>query len=333
MTNQIETNAPQKTISLSRKIILFALKYGTYLVFLALCIGIAITSPVFFDLKNFSNILLQTSAIGIIAVGMTFVILTGGIDVSVGATVALASAVGIAAFKVNNQPWYIGVLLFFVVAGIIGFINGFSTARLGMPAFLVTLATQTMARGFVLSLSGGRWLYDLPSFFQTIGLGYIGPIPNSVLIMLVSFLLGHLILSKTVFGRQVYAVGGNPDAAQVSGINTKRTILLTYVICGLFAGLSSLVLTSRLNSFTASMGTGYEFSAIAAAVIGGTSLVGGEGSMAGTLIGVLIIGVINNALNLMGVSAFYQDVARWAIIFTAVLLDALRNRFAYLSEE
>jgi ribose/xylose/arabinose/galactoside ABC-type transport system permease subunit len=225
------------------------------------------------------------------------------------------------------------VILILAVGILVGLVNGFSVSKLGMAPFLVTLSTLTMCRGLVVALSGGRWFYGLPRFFEVIGLGYLGPIPIPVVIMLCTFVIGHLLLSKTIFGRRVYAVGGNPEAARVSGINVQQIILLTFLLCGFFSGLASLVLTSRLNAFTASMGTGYEFSAIAAVVIGGTSLFGGEGNMGGTLIGVLIIGVINNALNLLGVSPFFQDVARGAIIFIAVLLDALRKRYAQLGED
>jgi ribose/xylose/arabinose/galactoside ABC-type transport system permease subunit len=313
---------------LGRKLLEFSLKYGIYLVFVLLCIGVAIASPVFLTAQNLSNVLLQTSAIGIIAVGMTFVIIARGIDVSVGAIVALASAVAVTAMKLDGQPWWLGLGLMFAVALGIGLVNGLASAYLRMPPFLVTLATMTIARGLVLSISQGQNYWGLPDFYPDLGLGSIGPVPTPVVIMLLAFLAGHLLLSHTVFGRKVFAVGGNPDAARVSGISVERIILQTFAIVGLFSGLSCLVLTARLNSFTPSMGTGFEFSAIAAVVIGGTSLAGGEGNIGGTLIGVLIMGVINNALNLLGVSVYMQDIIRGAIIFLAVMIDALRGRYA-----
>jgi ribose/xylose/arabinose/galactoside ABC-type transport system permease subunit len=313
---------------LGRRMVQYALNYGTYLIFLALCAAVAVTTPNFLTASNLSNVLLQVADIGIVAVGVTFVIIARGIDVSVGAIVALGSAAGVAAMKSGGEPWYVGVALILLVGLIVGTINGFASSKLGMPSFLVTLATLTMARGLVLTLSEGRSYYGLPPIFQGIGLGLLGPVPIPVVIMLVTFVIGHLILSRTVFGRQVYAVGGNPEAARVSGIRVERTILLTFVLSGLFSALASIVLTSRLDAFAPSMGTGYEFSAIAAVVIGGTSLYGGQGNLVGTLVGVLLIGVINNALNLMGVSAYYQDVARGGIIFAAVLFDTLRKRYA-----
>ena len=308
------------------------LRYGTYILFLLLCAVISILSPHFFTLSNLTNVLTQTVAVGIIAVGMTFVIIVRGIDVSVGATVALASAFGVGAMMLSGQPWYVGVIIMLVVGIVVGFINGFSSSTLGMPAFLVTLATQAIARGFVTVASGGRIWNGLPAFFNVLGTGRIGPIPNPVVIMFVVFILGHLLLSKTAFGRKVYSVGSNPKTARVSGINVNRIILLSFVLCGFLSGLSSLVLTARMDAFTPSVGIGYEFSAIAACVIGGASLFGGEGNLWGTLVGVLIMGVINNALNLLGVSAFYQDVIRGSVIFLAVLLDSTRKRYTQIGE-
>jgi ribose/xylose/arabinose/galactoside ABC-type transport system permease subunit len=324
-TFTFHTNIGQKALNL-------ALNYGIYFAFLILVVVVSIASPVFLTLGNLSNILLQTSAVGIVAVGMTFVIIARGIDVSVGAIVALASAVAVTSMKDGGQPWWVGLLLIFGVALLFGLVNGFSSSFLSMPPFLVTLATVTIGRGLVLAISQGINYWGLPDFYPTLGLGTIGPVPTPVIIMLCAFIIGHILLTHTVFGRRVYAVGGNPDAARVSGINLERTILLTFVIAGLFCGLSSLVLTSRLNSFTPSMGEGFEFAAIAAVVIGGTSLFGGEGSVRGTLLGVLIIGVINNSLNLLGVSVYYQDIIRGGVIFLAVMIDALRNRYGQPNE-
>jgi ribose transport system permease protein len=306
----------------------FLLKYGGYVLLLWLCIIVAILSPTFFTKNNIINIFLQTAAIGLVAIGVTFVIIVRGIDVSVGAIVALASVLGVGTMKTLNLPWFIGVLIILVVGVLCGFVNGFSSAKLRMTSFLVTLATLTVFRGLVLAISRGKGWYGLPDFYDMLGSGFVGPIPNTVVVMLLGFVSGHILLSKTVFGRQLYAVGGNPDAARIQGINVDRIVLLAFIMCGLFSGVASLILTARLNAFTPLMGTGFEFAAIAAAVIGGVSLYGGEGNMAGVLVGVLIIGVINNALNLLSVSPFYQDVARGVIIFVAVLLNTLRQRWS-----
>lgn len=311
-----------------KRLINLLLRYGIYLVFVLLCIGVSIATPVFLTVQNLTNILLQTSAIGIVAVGMTFVIIARGIDVSVGSTVALASAVAVIAMKVNNQPWWIGLLLFFGVALISGVVNGFSSAFIKMPSFLTTLATMIIFRGLVIAISKGRNFWGLHNFYQNLGFGMLGPIPIPATVMVGAFLLGYFILSHTVFGRHIYAVGGNTEAARVSGINVERIKMLTFVVMGFFCGLSSLALTSRLNSFTPTMAIDFPFIAIAAVVIGGTSLFGGEGNMSGTFIGVLVLGVVNNALNLLSVSPYYQDVARGMVIFLAVMIDALRTRFA-----
>ena len=318
----------ENRIDFKKSILNFVLKYGIYFIFAILCIIVSCSTPRFLTITNLSNVLLQTSSVGIIAVGMTFVIITRGMDVSVGANVALASAVGVTAMKLYNQPWWIGLLLIFLVSGIMGLINGISTAYIKMPPFLATLGTLTIARGLVLVISKGRNYWGLPNFYEGLGLGMVGPVPTPAIIMLVAFIIGHLILAKTVFGRKIYAIGGNPDAARVSGLNVELLTLSAYLVMGFYCGLSSVVLTSRLNSFTPTMGIGFEFNAIAATVIGGTSLMGGEGNIIGTLIGVLIMGVVNNALNLLGVSVYYQEVSRGLIIFIAVFVDALRNKYA-----
>lgn len=325
-------DAPRRVGTRLQPVVSFVLRFGIYLVFLALVVVVALSSPVFLTTSNLSNVLLQSSVIGIIAVGMTFVIIVRGIDVSVGAVVALGSAVGVSSMILWGQPWPVGIALILLTALGIGAVNGLSSAYIGMPSFLVTLATLTMARGVVLAISGGQSLYGLPPVFGAIGLGRVFGIPVPVVVMVAAVLIGHLVLSRTVFGRYVYAVGGNPDAARVSGIPVRRIVFAAFLIGGFCAGLSSLVLTARFDSFTASMGTGFEFSAIAAVVIGGTSLYGGTGHMGGTLVGVLLIGVINNALNLLGVSAFYQDVVRGGVIFLAVLLDTLRAKHAARSD-
>lgn len=314
--------------SRGERVVGFALRYGIQIVFLILCVAVALTTPVFLTISNLSNVLLQSASVGIIAVGMTFVIIVRGIDVSVGGIVALSSAIGAIAMTTHGQSALVGILLIVFVGAVFGAVNGASVAWLGMPAFLVTLATVTMARGLVLSISEGKSIFGLPDTFSRLGLGSFLGVPYPVIVMFLVFAIGWALLSTTVFGRKVYAVGGNPEAAEVSGISVKRVVFWAFVIAGVCSGISSVMLTARFDAFTASMGLGFEFSAIAAVVIGGTSLFGGKGTMAGTLAGVLLIGVINNALNLLSVSAFYQDVVRGLIIFVAVLLDAVRTRYA-----
>jgi len=330
-TGEAPMEKPRHRTSAGSQLAQFVLRLGTPLLFLILCFVVSRLSPLFLTAGNVKNVLMQTAAVGTVAIGMTFVIIARGIDISVGGSVALASLISVLAMKNLHWPWYAGVLIMFGVSMSVGLVNGFSVARLGMAPFLVTLSTLTIGRGLVLAISGGKSWYGLSAVFEKIGWGKLGPVPSTVVVTLLGFLVGHIVLSRSVFGRQVYAVGGNPEAARMQGINVTRITILVFVLCGFFSGLASLVLTSRLNAFTPLMGLGFEFSAIAAVVIGGTSLFGGEGNMGGTLIGVLIIGVINNALNLAGVSVFYQDVAKGAIIFLAVLLDTVRRRLAQVA--
>ena len=227
----------------------------------------------------------------------------------------------------DGDSLYVGALAILATGLVVGLVNGISSSYLRMPAFLVTLATMTMASGLALTVSGGGSITGLPEALFEFGTNKVGPISIPVIVMFGAFIAGHLLLSKTVFGRKVYAVGGNPEAARVAGIHVNRIICATFLLSGLAVGIASIVLTARFDSYNASLGDGYEFTAIAAVVIGGTSLYGGRGTMAGTLLGVLMLGVINNSLNLLAVSPFYQDVVRGGIIFLAVLLDALRTRY------
>ncbi|MCR4402340.1 MAG: ABC transporter permease [Firmicutes bacterium] len=326
MTTKTETAMAQGTRSVGALYVI--LRYGIYLAFLILCASMAIISPRFLTWQNISNVLLQSSTIGVIAVGMTFIIVAQGIDVSVGAIVALSSAISVALMLFHGLNQYLGLLVMIAGGLIAGFVNGFSVAYLRMPAFIVTLATMQAFRGFTMVVSQGRSWYNLPPVFQAIGFGMIGPVPVTIVVAIVAFIVGHVILSRTVFGQQVYAVGGNPEAARISGINVRRTVLKVYLLGGLFTAVAGILVTSRLNSFWPTMGTGFEFDAIASVVIGGTSLSGGVGFISGTAIGVLLMGVINNALNLLNVSAFYQQVAKGAIIFVAVLVDTLKVMYS-----
>lgn len=321
--------AAQKRAFGSRDVVDFVLRYGIYFAFLVLVTAMSFLSPNFLTVGNVTNVLLQSSVIGVIAVGMTFIILTRGIDVSVGSVVAVSSAVAVALMLFRGVNQYLGVLLMLASGVVAGLGNGTAVAKLKMPAFIVTLATMQVFRGLTLAISQGRSWYNLPPIFQAIGFGSLGPIPVPVVVAVLAFAAGHLILSRTVFGQQVYAVGGNPDAARVSGINVPGTILKVYLLSGFFTGLAGVLVTARLNSFWPTMGTGFEFDAIASVVIGGTSLAaGGEGWIGGTAVGVLLMAVINNALNLMNVSAYYQLVAKGAIIFLAVLIDTLKTMYS-----
>ncbi|MFD3446574.1 ribose ABC transporter permease [Microbacteriaceae bacterium 4G12] len=283
---------------------------------------ISILDPSFLEPTNLFNILRQVSINALIAFGMTFVILTGGIDLSVGSILALSSAVvaGLMASGMNaSLAMGIGLM-----AGLaMGVVNGVIIAKGKIAPFIATLATMTIFRGLTLVYMDGRPITGLGNSltFQMLGRGYFLGIPVPAVLMLLTFAILYFILKKTTFGRRTFAIGGNEEATLLSGINVNRMKIMIYGISGLLAAFAGIVLTSRLDSAQPTAGTSYELDAIAAVVLGGTSLSGGKGWIAGTLIGALIIGVLNNGLNLLGVSSFFQQVVKGLVILLAVLLD------------
>lgn len=291
-----------------------------------LCVFFSFASSKFFSVGNITNMLLQVSAVGIVAIGGMFVILTGGIDLSSGSMAALVGLL-MAGFCVDNGfPVIVAILLGIIIGLGMGALNGFSVTRLGLSPFIVTLAMQSMLRGLAKVYSLGTTIYGMPESFNAVGGGMVGGIPFPVILLLVLFVAAHLILSKTVFGHQVYAVGGNREAAYLAGINVKQVEFTTYVIAAGLTAVAALVMTGRLGAALPTAAEGLEFSAISAIVIGGGSLSGGKGNMLGTFIGVLIIGVLNNGLSLLNVSPFWSEFAQGLIIFIAVLIDALNQR-------
>ena len=309
----------------SRQIVQIGLKYGIYLLFLFIVLVLAITCPSFRTVANASNVMLQVTTYAVLGIGMTFVIMTGGIDVSIGGIMVCCGSV----YSVLSQAGMgdgIAITAMFLVALLVGVINGVSVAYLGMPAFLATLATQCMCRGMSLVLTGGASYRNLGSSFTFFGKTKLLSIPIQIWVIAMLFVIGYLILHKTVYGRKLIAVGGNLNAARVSGINDKLITCSAYIMMGVISGIAGYLNMARLGSYYAAMGDGIEFMVIAAVVIGGTSMVGGSGSMIGTLVGTLLIGVINNALNLFRVDAEWQNVAKGFIIFLAVLFDAVKNR-------
>lgn len=273
-------------------------------------------------MSNILNVLRQVSINALIAFGMTFVILTGGIDLSVGSILALTGAVTAGMMASGVDP-ILAMLLGLFLGAVLGAINGVIIAKGKVAPFIATLATMTIYRGLTLVYTEGRPISGLGDSmaFQMLGKGYFLGIPIPVVTMLISFGILYFILKKTTFGRRVYAVGGNEEASVLSGINADRIKIYVYSLVGALAALASLILTSRLNSAQPTAGQMFELDAIAAVVLGGTSLTGGRGWIVGTLIGALIIGVLNNGLNLIGVSSFFQQVVKGAVILLAVLLD------------
>lgn len=302
----------------------FLEKYGIVVGFVLIAIFLSIASPVFLKPTNIINILRQISIIGIVSMGMTLVIIMGCIDLSVGSVLALTGVITALYAKEGLYPVFVPVVIGILVGGIIGLINGFIVAKGKIAPFIVTLGTMTSARGAALIFSGGMPVAGLSKTFNYIGGGDIFRIPIPILIYFAIIALTTLLLKKTRFGRHIYAIGGNENAAMVSGINIDKVKILTYIGIGLLTGLAGVVLASRIKSGQPNVAIGYELDAIAACVIGGVSFSGGIGSTIGAFFGTLIIGVINNGLDLLNVQSYYQQVIKGIIIVTAVLLDRKR---------
>ena len=297
-------------------------RLGPFFGLLLLIIVITAMTPSFLTASNILNVLRQVSISALIAFGMTFVILTRGIDLSVGSTLALTGAVAATLLASGTDPILaMGAAL--LLGLILGTINGLIITKGRVAPFIATLATMTIYRGLTLVYTDGRPVSGLGDSvaFQMMGKGYMLGIPVPVVTTVLAFAALYFILHHTTFGRRVYAVGGNEEASKLSGINIDRIKIGVYAITGLLAAVSALILTSRLNSAQPTAGESYELDAIAAVVLGGTSLNGGRGWIFGTLVGALIIGVLNNGMNLIGVSSFFQLVVKGVVILLAVLLD------------
>lgn len=295
-------------------------KYKSLIGLLILCIVISVLTPRFLTIPNILNVFTQVSVNAIIAVGMCFVILTGGIDLSVGSTLAIAGAIA-ASLAQKNVNIVLILVLTVIIGGLIGLVNGIIVAKGKIQAFIVTLATMTVFRGVTYVYTNGTPISGLGTSFTFIGNGTILGILLPVIIIAIVALIAWYVLTQTRYGRYVYAVGGNEDSSRLSGINTDKIKALVYVLSGAAAALSAIVVTSRIGSASPNAGSGFELDAIAAVVLGGTSLSGGEGSLTGTIIGAMIIGVLNNGLNLMNVSPFYQSIVKGLVILLAVMLD------------
>jgi ribose transport system permease protein len=293
--------------------------YMLYLAFVALLIAFSVASPVFLSVDNFLNIGRQTALVSVIAVGMTFVIVSGQIDLSVGSTLALSGMVAGLAMQHVSNSWLVGAAAGLGAGALVGWVNGVLTARLLIPSFLVTLGMLGAARGVALLLTNTKpVLITNPDYYAIFGEGYIAGIPAPIAWTLLAFVFGGLLLHGSSYGRRVFATGGNATAARYSGINTRRTTTLTFVITGALAGLAALILTARSHAARPDFASGLELDVIAAVILGGTSLFGGRGLILGTLLGSLIIGTLNNGLVLLGVSSALQLIIKGAIIVAAV---------------
>ena len=306
---------------------------GILIALVVLCLDLQLAQPVFLTSSTLLNVLQQISTNFVIAIGMTFVIISGGIDLSVGSNIAVTGLL----MDIMMKNWGVGVLPTLIVslifAGLIGLINGALIAFLNLPPFIATLGMMSIARGAAYTITGGAPIYTMPSGFTAISsrvrIPFTGDVPlYTILIMAAVFVLGWYCLRYTRVGRFTYAIGGNENCAKLSGINLSKIKCFVYVISGLCCGVAAILLTSRLDSAVPTNADGQEMDAIAAVVIGGTSMKGGEGSMVGTLIGIFIIGVIANGLNLLGVAQGPQRMVKGLIIVVAVIIDVLRRRAA-----
>ena len=295
-------------------------QFGTLLGLIGLSIVLWIMTPYFLTVSNLLNVAQQISINAIIAVGMTFVIITAGIDLSVGSLVAFSGVV-LASVLQAGVPLPIAILVGLGVGLSCGMINGLLITQGRIPPFISTLGMMSVARGAALLYTKGRPVSGFSENFRYLATGEIFHIPVPVIIMGVVYIIAHFVLNRTKLGRYAYAIGGNEEAAILSGINVKLYKTMVYALCGLLSGLAALILTARLNSAQPIAGNMYELDAIAATVIGGTSLMGGEGTVLGTLIGALIMGVLRNGLNLLGVSSFIQQIVIGSVIIIAVLMD------------
>lgn len=316
----------------------FMRKYGIVLVLLGLFILMSILSPAFLKTRNLLNVVRQISVIGLVGLGVTCVIITCGTDLSSGSVIALSAVIaaslaqraGWEAAKfpelAGKLPVIVPILAGVLVGVLCGFLNGWTIAKFRIAPFIVTLGMMTVARGFALLYSDGRPVSSLTDAYNFIGQGEILGIPFPIIILAVMAVITHIMLSNTKFGRYIYAIGGNEQAAKVSGLNVGKILILVYTFAGFMAGLAGVVLSSRISSGQPGLGQGYELDAIASAVIGGTSFSGGVGTVWGTVVGALIMGILNNGLDLLNVSAYWQQIVKGLIIVVAIIFDERKNR-------
>lgn len=300
-------------------------QYGLLIAFVGICLILSLTTPRFFTVQNLMIIVTQVSINALLAFGVTFIIITGGIDLSIGSIVAVTGVAAASFAHPDTYPVVVPVLVGLLAGLAFGGFNGFVVTRSHVPPFIVTLGTMTIGRGLALILSKGRPVSNLSDSFNFIGGGKILGVPTLIIILIAAFIACSVLLKKTVIGRYMYAVGGNEQAARASGIPIAKVKMIVYTLGGLLAALAGILLTSRITTGQPNAGQGFELDAIAAAIIGGTSTSGGTGTMTGTLLGALLIGVISNGLDLLNVTSYYQEVVMGAIIIGAVVLDSMNQ--------
>lgn len=300
-------------------------KYGILLILVVMIAIFGIGNSLFFTLSNFISILRQISVLAIITVGMSCVLIAGGIDLSVGAQLAFIGVVTASLCTSLNVNPILSCVIGVVLATIIGIINGLFIANTQVPPLIATLAMQQILRGVAYIISGGKPLYGLQESVQFIGQGYVGVIPFPVIIMVICVALGFFVLNKTYIGRSFYVIGCSVEVGRLSGIKTKVITTIAYGLCGFLTGIGSVIMMSRINSGSPTVGNGYEMDVLTAAVLGGVSVNGGEGKLFGAMVGALIIGVLSNGLIIMNVSEYYQMVIKGIVLALAVAFDSIKN--------
>jgi ribose transport system permease protein len=316
------TTLPAKRRGLDYK--KFLANNGALVGLVVLCLALFIATPDFLTAQNLLNIGIQVSTVAVLAFGMTFVIVAGGIDLSVGAVAALSAMSSGWMFASAGLPGWIALVGGLFVGALAGTINGLANAYGKLPSFIATLAMLSVARGLTLVISDGRPI-STPAAVSFLG-GNLGPVPMPIIILVLAALAASFLLNRTVIGRSMYAVGGNAEAARLSGLPVKRILVTVFALAGLFAALAGLLLAGRLDSAQPQAAAGYELDAIAAVVIGGASLAGGLGRISGTFVGALVLVVIRNGLNLLNVTSFWQQVVIGLVIALAVGVDVLRRK-------
>jgi inositol transport system permease protein len=311
-------------------------KYGIVIVLLLMIILLSIVQPAFLSATNIFNVLTQSSIFGIMALGMTFVIIAKGIDLSVGSVLAFSGVVAASLGQITEAtekyfpnmpvlPLVVPILAALIIGGFCGFVNGFLIAKTKIPAFIATLGMLTVARGFALIYTSGRPVSNLIPSLTALGGKLFNVIPVPVIIYFIMIIISYILLNKTRFGKNTYAIGGNITAAEVSGVKVSKNLILIYTYCGLLAGLAAIVFAGRVGSVHPGAADGYELTAIASTTIGGTSHSGGIGTIGGAFVGALVLAVLRNGFTLLGVNAYWQKVAEGLIIVGAVIIDMRKN--------
>lgn len=300
-------------------------KYGILFAWIILIVAFSIIEPAFIKVTNVLNILRQVAIIGVCSVGMTMVILTGGMDLSVGSVIGVSAVAGSMLLS-RNLPYALVLLIVIGIGVVSGAVNAFFINKIEIAPIIMTLGMMTSLRGLAYILSDGFPIYGIPEGFLTIGQGYVGPIPVPVIIMILCFIVGYIILNKMVLGRSIYGIGGNDEAARLAGVNVKKIIYKVYCMAGGLYALAGLILMARVNSGQPKAGEGYEMDVITGCVLGGISISGGEGKITGVIIGVLLMGTLTNGMVLLNIPEFWQRVVKGIVLILAVSVDSLAKK-------